>query len=97
MIQRAKSFIRGRTSLKVVYIYGAEVLLLALLLTVSWLFDWYMKGQPDIPQLLTIFKEFTSLTAISAVTFIVVFCVDKNRDGRPDAAEKQAERPERKS
>lgn len=40
---------------------------------------------------MTFFRDFTAPAVVAAFSFVAVFCVDKNRDGRPDAAEKQAE------
>lgn len=42
------------------------------------------------------FKEFTAPAVVGAFTFVSVFCVDKNRDGRPDAAEKEIKKETRK-
>lgn len=40
--------------------------------------------------MISFLKEYASASLVAAVTFISIFNVDKNHDGRPDAAERQA-------
>lgn len=78
---------RVQTSMKIIYIYGSGLALLTVLMILSWAVDWYHTGVPDLNSLVSIFKEYTAPAVVAAFTFVSVFCVDKNHDGRPDAAE----------
>lgn len=80
-----------QTSMKIIYWYGGLLVILTLLMVVSWLIDWFHAGTPNISSLLDIFKNYTATQVVAAITFISVFCVDTDGDGRPDAAQKQAE------
>ena len=79
---------RANTSLKVVYLYGAGLLILFFMVLFSWLHDFYRTGTANTAQLITFFKEYAAPAV--AVTFISVFSVNKNRNGDSDAAEKGA-------
>ena len=81
---------RANTSLKVVYLYGAGLLILFFMVIASWLHDFYRTGTANTAQLITFFKEYAAPTTAGAVTFISVFSVNKNRNGDSDAAEKGA-------
>lgn len=81
---------KTQTSMKVIYIYGGSLMLLILLNVIGWLVNWSATGMPDIDQLLRITEQLTKPSVVAAVTFVSVFCINKNRDGRPDAAEKLA-------
>lgn len=78
-----------QTSMKIIYIYGGGLALLTVLMILSWAVDWYHTGVPDLNSLVSIFKEYTAPAVVAAFTFVSVFCVDKNHDGRPDAAEQK--------
>lgn len=82
---------RPQTSMVVVYSYGCGLFVLFLLVLFTWFFNWWISGHPDIQTLMMFFRDFTAPAVVAAFSFVAVFCVDKNRDGRPDAAEKQAE------
>ena len=58
----------------------------------SWCVNWYHSGSPDVNALIDIFKNYTATQVVAAATFVSVFCVDVDGDGRPDAAQKQAEK-----
>lgn len=83
----------SRSSMKVIYIYGGCLLLLIVLVTAAWIFNWYATGSPDIPQILNIIDKLTQWSVVTAVIAVCVFMVNKNRDGRPDAAEALAKNP----
>lgn len=83
---------KARTSMRVVYIYGGCLLSLVLLNVIAWLYMWYLTDVPDIDKLLRITDELSKPSVVAAVTFVSVFCVNKNHDGRPDAAEALAKR-----
>ena len=80
----------SKDSMRIVCLYGAGLAIITFLLLWAWVYTWFASGKPDIPTLLSFFKEYTAPTVIAAVTFLSVFHVDKNRDGRPDIAETKA-------
>lgn len=80
----------SKDSMRIVCLYGVGLAIITFLLLWAWLYTWITSGHPDIPTLLSFFKEYTAPTVIAAVTFLSVFHVDKNRDGRPDIAEAKA-------
>lgn len=80
----------SKDSMRIVCLYGAGLAIITFLLLWAWLYTWFTSGKPDIPTLLSFFKEYTAPTVVAAVTFLSVFHVDKNRDGRPDIAETKA-------
>lgn len=81
-----------QTSMIIVYCYGCGLALLTLLMITSWAVGWYHSGSPDVNALIDIFKNYTATQVVAAATFVSVFCVDTDCDGRPDAAQKQAEK-----
>ena len=80
----------AKDSMRIVCLYGSGLAIITLLLIAGWSYQWYMTGTPDITILISFFREYTSVSVVAAVTFLSVFHVDKNRDGRPDAAEVKA-------
>lgn len=85
-----------RTSMQVVYVYGAGLIILFLMVIAAWVHDFIRTGVANTTLLINFFKEFTAPAVVGAFTFVSVFCVDKNRDGRPDAAEKEIKKETRK-
>lgn len=87
---------RVRTSMQIVYVYGAGLIILFLMVIAAWVHDFYRTGVANTTLLINFFKEFTAPAVVGAFTFVSVFCVDKNHDGRPDAAEKEIKKETRK-
>lgn len=85
-----------RTSMQIVYVYGAGLIILFLMVIAAWVHDFIRTGVANTTLLINFFKEFTAPAVVGAFTFVSVFCVDKNRDGRPDAAEKEIKKEPRK-
>lgn len=83
-----KRKIRG--SMAFVLLYGAGIIWLYLLFIAGWILNGVIQGNFDLPELTAFFSACTSATALAAIGFIVVMNVDKNHDGRPDAAEIKA-------
>lgn len=83
-----KRKIRG--SMAFVLLYGAGITCLYLLFIAGWIINGVIQGKFDLPELTSFFSACTSATALAAVGFVVVMNVDKNHDGRPDAAELKA-------
>ena len=63
---------RANTSLKVVYLYGAGLLILFFMVLFSWLHDFYRTGAANTAQLITFFKEYAAPAVVGAVTFISI-------------------------
>ena len=87
---------RVRTSMQIVYVYGAGLIILFLMVIAAWIHDFIRKREANTTLKPTGCKEFTAPAVVGAFTFVSVFCVDKNRDGRPDAAEKEIKKETRK-
>lgn len=87
---------RVRTSMQIVYVYGAGLIILFLMVIAAWVHDFYRTGVANTTLLINFFKEFTAPAVVGAFTFVSVFCVDKNHDGRPDAAEKETRKEVRR-
>lgn len=87
---RKLSKMKVQTSMKIIYLYGSGLAILTILMVMAWGVNWYHSGVPDLNSLISIFKEYTAPAVVAAFTFVSVFCVDKNNDGRPDAAEQKA-------
>ena len=83
----------AKSSMRIVWFYGVGLALISALLVVGWVYQWMLTGHPDLPLLVSYFKEYTAASVVAAVTFLSVFNVDKNNDGRPDAAELQSKQP----
>lgn len=85
-----------QTSMQIVYVYGTGLIILFLIILTAWLHDWWRTGIANTQLLITFFREFTAPAVVGAFTFVSVFLVDKNHDGRPDAAEKEAKKEKSK-
>lgn len=71
--------------------HGAGLMLLTVLVLASWCINAWQTGKADTNTLISFFREYTAPAVVAAVTFLSVFFVDKNGDGRPDAAERESE------
>ncbi len=80
-----------KSSMRIVWLYGIGLALISVLLVCGWLYQWWVTGKPDLPLLVSYFREYTTASVVAAVTFLSVFNIDKNNDGRPDVAEAKAE------
>lgn len=83
-----KSKIRG--SMAFVLLYGIGIICLYLLFITGWITNGVTQGKFDLPEMTSFFSACTSATALAAIAFVVIMNVDKNHDGRPDAAEVKA-------
>lgn len=93
-IEKVKEYIpksNAQDSMKIVIAYGLLIFVIALAFMVSWIYSGIKTGNFDIDIMLRFFSAATAPGPVAAVTFISVFLVDKNGDGRPDAAEDRAE------
>lgn len=89
---RIKSYIPKhiRTSMLIIYVYAMLLFITILMYIAGWCYKWHMNGAPDTAEVIQFMKEYVSVSMVAAITFISVFSVDKNRDGRPDAAENKS-------
>ena len=83
----------AKSSMRIVWFYGIGLALISALLVGGWVYQWILTGRPDLPLLVSYFKEYTAASVVAAVTFLSVFNVDKNQVERPDAARLQAKKP----
>lgn len=94
IVEKVKSYIpksKAQDSMKIVIAYGLLIFVIALAFMASWIYSGIKTGNFDIDIMLRFFSAATAPGPVAAVTFISVFLVDKNGDGRPDAAEDRAE------
>lgn len=94
VVEKVKEYIpksRAQDSMKIVIAYGLLIFVIALAFMASWIYSGIKTGNFDIDIMLRFFSAATAPGPVAAVTFISVFLVDKNGDGRPDAAEDRAE------
>lgn len=96
VIEKVKSYIPDaenvQDSMTIVMAYGVLIFVVAAAFMAAWLYDGIRSGVFDTEILLRFFSAVTAPGPVAAVTFLSVFLVDKNRDGRPDAAEEKAEK-----
>ena len=93
-IEKVKEYIpksNAQDSMKIVIAYGLLIFVIALAFMVSWIYSGIKTGKFDIDIMLRFFSAATAPGPVAAITFLSVFLVDKNGDGRPDAAEDRAE------
>lgn len=93
-IEKVKEYIpksNAQDSMKIVIAYELLIFVIALAFMVSWIYSGIKTGNFDIDIMLRFFSAATAPGPVAAVTFISVFLVDKNEDGRPDAAEQRVE------
>lgn len=93
-IEKVKEYIpksNAQDSMKIVIAYGLLIFVIALAFMASWIYSGIKTGNFDIDIMLRFFSAATAPGPVAAVTFISVFLVDKNEDGRPDAAEQRIE------
>lgn len=94
VVEKVKEYIpksNAQDSMKIVIAYGLLIFVIALAFMVSWIYSGIKTGNFDIDIMLRFFSAATAPGPVAAVTFISVFLVDKNEDGRPDAAEQRVE------
>lgn len=94
VVEKVKEYIpksNAQDSMKIVIAYGLLIFVIALAFMVSWIYSGIKTGNFDIDIMLRFFSATTAPGPVAAVTFISVFLVDKNEDGRPDAAEQRVE------
>ena len=54
----------------------------------AWIIEFY-KGSANTMTLIKFFEDYTAVPVVGAIAFIAKYMVDKNRNGRPDAIEKE--------
>lgn len=94
VVGKVKEYIpksNAQDSMKIVIAYGLLIFVIALAFMASWIYSGIKTGNFDIDIMLRFFSAATAPGPVAAITFISVFLVDKNGDGRPDAAEDRAE------
>lgn len=94
VVEKVKEYIpksNAQDSMKIVIAYGLLIFVIALAFMASWIYSGIKTGNFDIDIMLRFFSAATAPGPVAAVTFISVFLVDKNEDGRPDAAEQRVE------
>lgn len=93
-IEKVKEYIPKATvqdSMMIVILYGCLIAIISAAFLVAWIYEGISSGKFDTDMMLRFFSAATAPGPVAAVTFISVFLVDKNEDGRPDAAEQRVE------
>lgn len=85
----------AKPSMKVVYGYAVGFLILFLAVFISWFIEFY-KGTANTMTLIKFFEDYTAVPVVAAVAFLSKYMVDKNRNGRPDAVEKELKKDDTK-
>ena len=88
--------VKAQDSMLVIIAYGALLGIISAAFLFAWICDGTSSGKFDADIMLRFFTAATGAGPVAAVTFLSVFLVDKNKDGRPDAAEEKSNREEKK-
>lgn len=83
--------VRAQHSMMIIFAYGTLLGLISLAFLFAWIYNGLSASHFETGEMIKFFSEATSAGPVAAVTFLSVFLVDKNGDGRPDAAEARAE------
>lgn len=93
-VEKIKGYIpdagNAQDSMLIVIAYSCLIFLIVLAFMFAWVFSALKTGNFDMSIMLRFFEAVTAPSVVAAVTFLSVFFVDKNGDGRPDAAEVKA-------
>ena len=93
-VEKIKGYIpdagNAQDSMLIVIAYSCLIFLIVLAFMFAWVFSALKTGNFDMSIMLRFFEAVTAPSVVAAVTFLSVFFVDKNGDGRPDAAEAKA-------
>ena len=94
VVEKIKEYIpdTGNTqhSMLIVIAYSCLIFLIVMAFMFAWMISGLKSGNFDLSIMLRFFEAATAPSVVAAVTFLSVFFVDKNGDGRPDAAEEKA-------
>ena len=71
--------------------YAVLLILCCGLYLTAWGVDWYIRGEPDMKQLLAFLHEIASASWIAVIGFICKGLVDKDGNGIPDEFEMKGE------
>lgn len=94
VVEKIKGYIpdagNAQDSMLIVIAYSCLIVLIVMAFMFAWLVSGLKTGTFDMSIMLRFFEAVTAPSVVAAVTFLSVFFVDKNGDGRPDAAEEKA-------
>lgn len=86
--------VQAQHSMVVILSYGALLGIMSGAFLFAWIYNGLSSDHFNTEEMIRFFMAATSAGPVAAVTFLSVFLVDKNKDGRPDAAEEKAEKGE---
>lgn len=93
-VEKIKGYIpdagNAQDSMMIVIAYSCLIVLIVMAFMFAWVISGLKTGTFDMSIMLRFFEAVTAPSVVAAVTFLSVFFVDKNGDGRPDAAEEKA-------
>ncbi|WP_443652596.1 hypothetical protein [Dialister invisus] len=85
----------AKPSMKVVYGYAIGFLILFCVVLAAWIIE-FCRGSANTMTLIKFFEDYTAVPVVGAIAFIAKYMVDKNRNGRPDAVEKELKKDDTK-
>lgn len=88
--------VQSQDSMVVIIAYGTLLGVISAAFLFAWVYNGFSAGRFSTDEMIRFFTAATGAGPVAAVTFLSVFLVDKNKDGRPDAAETKAEKGETK-
>jgi len=95
VVEKIKEYIpdtgNAQHSMLIVIAYSFLIFIIVLAFMFAWIIAGLKTGAFDMGIMLRFFEAATAPSVVAAVTFLSVFLIDKNGDGRPDAAEDRAE------
>jgi len=101
-MEKAAGYINGhipkgnaKPSMKVVYGYAIGFLILFCVVLAAWVIE-FCRGSANTMTLIKFFEDYTAVPVVGAIAFIAKYMVDKNRNGRPDAIEKELKKDDAK-
>lgn len=88
--------VKAQDSMGVIFAYGILLAIISISFVAAWVYNGINAGKFNTDEMIKFFSVATGVGPVAAVTFLSVFLVDKNDDGRPDAAEDRAEREDKR-
>lgn len=86
--------VQAQDSMMVIIAYGTLLGVISAAFLFAWIYNGLNEGRFNTNEMIEFFSVATGAGPVAAVTFLSIFLVDKDEDGRPDAAVEKAEKGE---
>lgn len=86
--------VQAQDSMMVILAYGTLLGIISAAFLFAWIYNGLNAGRFNTSEMIQFFSVATGAGPVAAVTFLSIFLVDKDKDGRPDAAVEKAEKGE---